>query len=198
MNLKNPTDQQLVKSILTGRPEAFSVLIKKTEGLVAQIIFKMVYNAEDRKDLAQDVYLKAYRNLSGFRFQSKLSTWIGQIAYNTSLNYLNKKKLILLNDKEEDGDDKLEWLAKKTTDLESDNLNTWMHNKDLSKILGSEMEKLSPLYKTILSLFHNEELSYKEIGEITGLPEGTLKNYLFRARKKMRDNLLKQYSKIDL
>ncbi|MEM7299391.1 MAG: sigma-70 family RNA polymerase sigma factor, partial [Bacteroidota bacterium] len=164
---------------------------KNTEGLVVQIIFKMVNNAEDRKDLAQEVYLKAYRNLSGFKFQAKLSTWIGQIAYNTCVNYLNKKKLMLL-------DEGLEQVAHKRQEFQDDNLHIWLQNKELSNILELAMADMPPLYKTILSLFHKEELSYKEIAAITGLREGTLKSYLFRARRKMRDNLLQKYKKEDL
>ena len=66
---------------------------------MAQITFRLLSNPEDRKDIAQDIYLKAYKNLSGFKFQSKLSTWIGQIAFNTCFNFLEKKKVILLDNK---------------------------------------------------------------------------------------------------
>ena len=74
----------------------------------------------------------------------------------------------------------------------------YVSDKERSEILGSEIDKLSPLYKTIVTLYHNEELSYQEIAKITNLPEGTLKNYLFRARKKLKDNLLSNYKRGDL
>jgi RNA polymerase sigma-70 factor (ECF subfamily) len=67
--------------------------------------------------------------------------------------------------------------------------------KDLSQILKSQLDKLSPVYKTLITLYHNEELSYSEIAEISGLPEGTVKNYLFRARKELRDKILQSYKK---
>ena len=88
-------EKDLVNRILRGESALFAAIIKQTQGLVAQIVFKLVKNPEDRKDLAQDIYLKTYKNLSTFQFQSKLSTWIGQIAYNTCLAYLDKKKLVL-------------------------------------------------------------------------------------------------------
>ncbi|MBK5271829.1 MAG: hypothetical protein JJE22_12530 [Bacteroidia bacterium] len=68
----NLADQQLVKKVLGGDTQAFGVIIKNTERLVAQIVFKMISNAEERKDIAQDIYLKAYSKLPGFKFQSKL------------------------------------------------------------------------------------------------------------------------------
>ncbi|HEX6429869.1 MAG TPA: sigma-70 family RNA polymerase sigma factor, partial [Niastella sp.] len=90
-------DQWLVETVLRGNTGAFTVIINKTERLVTQIIFKMVTSPEDRKDLAQEVYLKVYKNLSGFQFQSRLSTWIAQIAYNACINHLRKKKLVLVD-----------------------------------------------------------------------------------------------------
>jgi len=91
----NQEDQLLVSRVISGDTDAFRLIIKNTEGLVAQIVFKMIPNNEDRKDIAQDIYLKAFQSLSGFRFQSKISTWIARIAYNSCLNCLKKKKLIL-------------------------------------------------------------------------------------------------------
>ena len=79
--------QFLVNKVLRGDTYAFKSIINNTKGLTTQIIFKMIPNAEDRKDIAQDIYLKTFQNLGTFKFQSKLSTWIGQIAYNTCINF---------------------------------------------------------------------------------------------------------------
>ena len=91
----NPADKHLVDRVLRGDTRAFGIIIKNTENLVAQIVFKLIPVVEDRKDLAQDIYLKAFHNLAGFKFQSKLSTWIAQIAYNSCLSWIEKKKLVL-------------------------------------------------------------------------------------------------------
>jgi RNA polymerase sigma factor (sigma-70 family) len=190
-------DQKLVSRILKGDTKAFSIIVKNTEGLVAQIVFKMIPNNEDRKDLAQDVYLKAFNNLSGFRFQSKISTWIGQITYNVCLNYLERKKLVFpgnnSNGKYTD-DESLEMLSIDKFPFKNETEDI-IFRKDLSAILKTELENLSPLYKTLITLYHNEELNYAEIAVITNLPEGTVKNYLFRARKIIRENILLIYKK---
>jgi RNA polymerase sigma-70 factor (ECF subfamily) len=70
--------------------------------------------------------------------------------------------------------------------------------KELETILATAIEKLSPVHKTLITLYHQEELTYIEIAQITGLPEGTVKSYLFRARKQLKDNLLNQYKKEEL
>ncbi|MGU3377528.1 RNA polymerase sigma factor, partial [Chryseobacterium sp. M5A1_1a] len=131
-----------------------------------------------------------FKNLKQFKFQSKLSTWIGQIAYNTCLNYLEKKKMILLdyNFSDETQEEVLEKLAQQ---INSDNeTEKQIFQKELSEILTTEIEKLPPIYKVLLNLYHQEELSYSEISQITQLPEGTVKNYLFRARKALKISVL--------
>jgi len=193
----NLADQFLVDKVLHGDNNAFKAIIKNTEGLTAQIIFKMISNAEDRKDLAQDIYLKAFQKLGSFKFQSKLSTWVAQIAYNTCINYLQKKKLVLPDNNGENdksGDEVLE-IGNNKIDLFSNEPEKLIFKKELSEILKNEIDKLSPVYKTLITLYHNEELNYSEIAAITELPEGTIKNYLFRARKTLRDNLLLTYKK---
>jgi RNA polymerase sigma-70 factor (ECF subfamily) len=196
-NENNLTDQILVENVLHGDTNAFKTIIKNTEGLVAQIVFKMITGAEDRKDIAQDIYLKTFQKLASFRFQSKLSTWIAQIAYNTCINHLRKKKLLLIENSDADnesGDDTLAIMNKKIDPLNNETEKI-IFKKELSEILKREIDKLSPVYRTLITLYHNEELNYSEIGEITELPEGTVKNYLFRARKTLRDNLLLTYKK---
>jgi RNA polymerase sigma-70 factor (ECF subfamily) len=191
----NVSDQTLVGRVLGGDTNAFRLIMKNTEGLVGQIVYKMVKNPADRKDIAQDIYLRTFQKLNTFHFQSKLSTWIGQIAYNTCLGYLEKKKLVLLESvNDEDENEVLERLNHMIDPFVSETENHFFR-QELSAILKIEIEKLSPVYKTLITLYHNEELSYAEITEITQLPEGTVKSYLSRARKLLKDNLLLTYKK---
>lgn len=198
--INNKNDQFLINKVLSGDTNAFKFIVKNTEGLVAQIVFKMIPNSEDRKDIAQDIYLKVFQKLDGFKFQSKLSTWIAQITYNTCLNFLEKKQLVLvenITDETISEDETLEMWDNDVHILKNETEN-YISGKELSKILQIEINKLSPVYKTLITLYHNEELSYAEIAEITNLPEGTVKNYLFRARKTLRNNLLVNYKKENL
>lgn len=195
----NQTDQHLVNEVLSGNTQAFAVIIKNTEGLVAQIAFGMISNSEDRKDLVQDIYLKAFNNLHGFKFNSKLSTWIGRITYNTCLNYLEKRKLVVLDQNENEHPyAALEVFSNKTAINPKNSTELWIFKKQRAEILKSEVEKLSPIYKTLITLYHNEELSYEEIVKVTQLLEGTVKNYLYRARKSLKDSILLNYKKDEL
>jgi len=190
-----------VGRVLGGETNAFAIIIKNTENLVAKIIFDMIINDGDRKDIAQDVYMKAYQKLPGFKFQSKLSTWIGQICYNTCVDHLRKKKLVFtenIYETESDSSNELLDMMNTARGNFDEPVDTIVIGKNISEIVKKKIEKLSPVYKTLISLYHNEELSYDEIGTITGLPPGTVKSYLFRARRELKNDLLLHYKKEDL
>jgi len=191
------TDRALVHKVLNGETHAFAVIISYTESLVAQIVFKMISNEEDKRDIAQDIYLKAFQKLDSFRFKSKLSTWIAQIAYNTCINYLEKKKLIFINYFQTDQENEAERFDRiagfSMDDTESD-----FSRHELAGILKMEINRLPTLYKILVTLYYNEELSFAEIAQITELPEGTIKSYLYRSRKILRENLLQKYKREEL
>ncbi|MDI9340340.1 MAG: sigma-70 family RNA polymerase sigma factor [Sediminibacterium sp.] len=177
------SDNVIVTNILNGNIQDFAIVVKNTEKLVTQIIRKMTVIEDDQKDLVQDIYLKVYQNLSSFQFKSKLSTWIANIAYNTTINYLQKKKIPII-----ELETRHETTLTLTVNPESEAINT-----EKMEILNSEIDKLPPLYKTLITLYHLEELPNKEIAEITNLPEGTIKSYLYRARKILKDNINQHY-----
>jgi RNA polymerase sigma factor (sigma-70 family) len=192
----NSADKHLVDRVLRGDSRAFGIIIKNTENLVAQIVFKFIPVVEDRKDLAQDIYMKAFHNLAGFKFQSKLSTWIAQIAYNSCLSWIEKKKLVLSGNLHEDEE------MYETTDARvynhssvENNSENKLFKKELSVILRKEIEGLPAIYQTLITLFHQESMTYEELSQITGLSEGTVKSSLFRARKMLKENLLSKYQR---
>jgi RNA polymerase sigma-70 factor (ECF subfamily) len=199
---QNTTDRHLVERVLGGDTNAFGIIVKNTENLVAKIVFDTVTNDGDRKDIAQDIYLKAYQKLPSFKFQSKLSTWIAQISYNTCIDYLRKKKLVLaentLEESESGLDNDMLDMINNTKGNFDGSADTFVIKKNVAEIVKAGIEKLPPVYKTLVTLYHSEELSYEEIGTITGLPEGTVKSYLFRARKELKTHLLLQYKKEDI
>ena len=152
----------------------------------------MVSTVEDRKDLAQDIYLKTFHNLGGFKFQSKLSTWIARIA-DTCLSWIEKKKLVFPGNL---GDDENEDLPLKSVYHHSyQDSESIISRKELSGILTKEIEDLPAIYKTLITLFHHGSMTYEELSQVTGLPEGTVKSSLVRARKMLKEKLLSKYQK---
>ncbi|MBA4168249.1 MAG: sigma-70 family RNA polymerase sigma factor [Chitinophagaceae bacterium] len=178
------TDQQLVDGIISGDKKAVVTLIRQTENLVAKIICNLVAAQEDRRDIVQDTYLKVFHKIHTFTFQSKLSTWIGQIAYHTAINWMRKKQPHYPGNLEE-----MEEVSN------SPSPERMIVHKELMQVLQQHIQTLPQVQQLLISLFHQQELSYAEIRTITGMPEGTIKNYLFRARKELKRQLLLTHSK---
>ncbi len=181
-----PEDRQLVADILQGRKGAFEELLRAYKKLVVHIVFRMINNSADREDICQDVFFKIFQNISSFRQEAKLSTWIGRIAYNCCLNYLEKKKTFLMEDF---------WQEKNWEDVEGDIISpvesaVWT---DLKVKVMTEMERMPVNYRLALTLFHLDGLGYREIAEVMNLPEGTIKSYLFRARYYLKKKLMHHY-----
>jgi RNA polymerase sigma factor (sigma-70 family) len=177
-------DKALVAQVLSGDRQAFRMLIKQHERLVSHMVGRLIDSSEDREELCQDVFLKVYEKLNEFTFQSKLSTWIATIAYRHAINHLRKRK-INISDLPEDETHIERFIA-------IDDASESLAEKEMDEIVLKLVEKLPSQYKAILTLYHVQEMSYPEIVEITGLPEGTVKNYLFRARQLLKEKV-KQY-----
>lgn len=175
------TDQELVSSILKGDLGSFTLLVKQNERLVFAMVRKLLGNRnEDVEDVCQEVFLKIYHNLASFKQESKLSTWIARIAYNAAINYCEKRSLATTE------------LTDKTEAPENDQSpENALIEQDERSYLQAQIERLPVNYKTCLMLFHYEEMNYKEIEQITGWPESTVKSNLFRARKMLKEQLEK-------
>jgi RNA polymerase sigma factor (sigma-70 family) len=192
MKAETMDSKLLVKKTLAGNRKAFESIIQQHQRLVSHIVFRMVPNQPDREDICQDVFVKVYQHLGSFQFESKLSTWIAKIAYNTCLNYLEKKKVLLFDDIS--GDDRsLESLPGNA--LAPDRL---AEEKQTSSLLRKEIRKLPVHYKTIITLYHLDHMSYNEISEAMDLPGGTVKSHLFRARRLLKERLMSKYQPEDL
>ncbi|MGV8093695.1 MAG: RNA polymerase sigma factor [Mangrovibacterium sp.] len=171
----NETD--LIKSVLDGEPRAFSVLLKRYQRPVHSLIRQIIPGREDAEELTQDVFVKAFNNLSSFRGSSKLSTWLFRIAYNTTISYTRKRKLLY-----SDIDEKVfNNISDETVDelLDREDDEAVMHQ------IEAAVEKLNPEDKALISLYYTQERSVKEIAAITGLTPENVKIKLYRVRKKI-------------
>ncbi|MGB8194188.1 MAG: sigma-70 family RNA polymerase sigma factor [Chitinophagaceae bacterium] len=185
----------LVKHVLGGNRDAFRQLIRRYERLVCSIVFKMIDGKEDREDICQEVFINVYDKLSSFRFQSKLSTWIGNIAFNKAVNFLKKRKYQLLEDMYRPIGDDSETLKYEETAELTDALplpDEKLFNKERIVLLHKAMNRLTPVQRTIVQLFHQQDCSLDDITSITGLPVNTVKSHLFRARKTLKSEVLKK------
>lgn len=178
-------DRTLVRKIIAGDLQAFRLLIQRHERLVGHMIGRLVKNQEEKEELCQDVFLRVHEKLGEFTFQSKLSTWIATIAYRHAINHLRKNKMAYADIPDEE--------SFTSHFVNAENPETVLEDEDMDGFVKRMIDELPAQYKAVITLYHVEGMTYPEICEVTQMPEGTVKNYLFRAR-----NLLKEKVKMYL
>lgn len=184
-------DDELIAQIRRGNANAYRILVDNHKNLVWHMVLRMVSQQEDAEDLCQDVFLNVFRNIRNFRGDSKLSSWIGSIAYHVCIDFLRKKgreKSLLTQNPIPD-----------TCGITSIYVAGGKIDRDrLKTVVHAIIEQLPVQYRTVITLCHLENCSYKEIAGITGMPEGTVKSYISRAKDMIREQVLKQIPDIQL
>lgn len=194
-------ERELVRNILAGDARAFEQFVGRYQNLVSHIIFRMVSHRQDREELCQEVFMKAYQHLGKFRFHARLSTWIGRIAYHAAINHLHKMKVPLFDDeaagsvRAAEARDRRNTLAQVSEGCfgAHPTPETLAERAEMQALVQAEIERLPPVARTILTLFHHDQLRIREIAEIMRMPAGTVKSHLFRAREKLKNRLLSIY-----
>ncbi|MFP4228280.1 MAG: RNA polymerase sigma factor [Salinivenus sp.] len=194
------TERELVEQVLDGDRAAFLAFIERYERLVKHVVFRMVDDERDREELCQDVFVRAYRYLDGFRFESKLSTWLARIARNTCLNHLEKKEMPLYADHAPAPDGEAPDARAALNRVEDPNADTEQPTEDREQrdVVRRGLAALPEHYRTALTLYHLEGMSVSQISDIMDNPEGTVKSHLYRGRKKLKDWLTEHYGQEEL
>ena len=180
-------DGDLITGALAGEGFCFDELVKRYHRPIASFIFRMIGNRETALDLTQDVFIKVYGSLDRYRPEFKFSTWIYKIASNTAIDHLRKASLstsplYFVNDEEEV---ELQIPAKGPSPERA------LQRSERRAQIEEVIAQLPPRYRELILLRHVSELGYDEIAEVTGLPLGTVKNRIFRAREAMRKHLVR-------
>ena len=198
------TEIQVIQRVLQGEVNDFETLVQRYQNLVAHIVFRMVSQHADREEICQEVFIKAFQNLASFRFESKFSTWIGRITYNTCINYLKKKKIPLVQDElapapyAHNGASGASLPITRSLHTQASRPDELYERDELADLVQGEIDHLPPAYRVIVTLFHQEDMSIKDIASVLRLPEGTVKSHLFRARNIIKNRLLAEYQPEDI
>lgn len=184
------SDKALISLIKNGDKEAFSILIKRYEKKVLNILYLQLGNTPDLEDLVQEVFIKVFKNVKNFRGESQFSTWLYRIAVNVSYDYKRKSKDIYSLDDplKEDEEDTFEKIIPNN---DEDPLSI-IEGEELRNKLRKLIKELPKEYQEVLILREYEGLSYEEISKILNCPIGTVESRLFRARKELKEKLLKE------
>lgn len=176
-------DQALIDRCLSGDNRAFNDLINCYKRQIFALIFRIVNDQNDAEDIAQETFIKAFRNLSSYNPSYPFITWLFKIAHNSAIDFLRARKPESLSIHDEENPLEIE-----DTDL---SLEEKIESASQQELIERTLGSLPPLYREILVLRHQQELSYEEISDTLNIPVGTVKIRLFRARDIMKQKLMR-------
>jgi RNA polymerase sigma-70 factor, ECF subfamily len=179
------SDAQLVARALAGSQEAFRELVLRFERPVYSLIVRMVQDPATAEDLAQEAFVKAYRSLSTYDASRKLSSWLFKIAHNTTIDHLRRHVPDTVSLEAPQDEEGRGGLAAILSDASVEDPAAAAERRDMARSLERAISRLRPEYREAVVLFYLEGATYQEICDVTGLPLGTVKTNLHRARKEL-------------
>ena len=168
-----PEDGELVAMTLGGNSEAFTLLVERYDRAVYHLAYRTLHNVEEARDATQEAFFKAYRSLRTFKVGAKFSTWIFAITYHACCDRLARNKRYS-NEEMPDRADTAPGPEREAIAL------------DEARRLRAAIDALPEKYRTVITLYHLQGKQYEEIAEVLGLPLGTVKTHLFRAKEQLR------------
>ena len=180
-------DNEIISRVLKGEQNAYAELVNRYQAYVFTLVLRMIKNREDAEEVAQDVFVKAYRSLADFRGESKFSTWLYTIANTTSITFLRKKKLDVHS---LDNEKVFEAADNRVSGFRA-NL---IEQKSRINMVNKAIDLLSPDDAEIITLFYKAEQNLEEISRILRLETNTVKVRLHRARTRLKEKMEKNFS----
>jgi len=180
--MKEEIEDIIIGKIKTGDFSACRYIVDKYKSFVFNIALRILRNREDAEEVAQDSFIKAFKAIDSFKYQSKFSTWLYRITFNNAISRTRQKKFF-----QEEINEEITEL--KNLSVCADGLEN-LNRLDRRNILRNAMENLSKDENLLISLYYYEENSMAEVAEIVGLDENLVKVKIHRARKKLHGLLL--------
>ena len=182
------TDRELVATAAAGIEGSFEELVRRYQRPISSYVYRMVGDYEAALDLTQEIFIKVYGSLARYRSEFKFSTWLYKIAHNSAVDHLRRnagRERSLFTGIEGD---------QYELPIESSSLSPEQESERRERRVEIEMvvRSLPAAYRELIALRHSQDLTYEEIVEVTGLPLGTVKNRLFRAREMMRQQFVER------
>jgi RNA polymerase sigma-70 factor (ECF subfamily) len=185
MGLNDLDDQQLLERVRNGEREAYRPLVERHQASLFRMAYARVRDEEDARDIVQGAFIKAWTHLDGFRQDASFLTWMRRIVENLCTDHARKK----IRRKTGSYDDAIATRDEDGTILDghqADDPAKALHNRQIRERIGAALDQLSEEQRQILLLREIDGLSYKEIAEHVGIPEGTVMSRLFYARKRVQ------------
>jgi RNA polymerase sigma factor (sigma-70 family) len=181
------TDNDIIQLVRKGDQQAYAQLVTKYQNYVFTIILRYLPSREDAEEVAQDVFVKAYRSLGDFRGESKFSTWLYTITTTTCITFLRKNKLDVQS------------LDNEKVFAQADNMDGGMRANQVEQksrvaMVNQAIKMLSPEDAQVITLFYKGEQSLDEIAQVLGQETNAVKVRLHRARQRLKEKMEKYFA----
>lgn len=181
------TDIDIISAVLNGNQQAYAEIIKRHKAFVFTLVLRYIKSREDAEELAQDVFVKAYRALADFKGDSKFSTWLYTIVTTTCISFLRRKKL---ETHSMDNEKVFESIENKDSGLNANQV----EQKSRVAMVNNAIALLSPDDAEIVTLFYKGEQTLEEIAQVLGIEANTVKVRLHRARTRLKEKMEKHFA----
>jgi RNA polymerase sigma factor (sigma-70 family) len=181
-----PEDMEIISLVVKGDQKAYSLLVERYQNFVFTVVLRYVKSREDAEEVAQDVFVKAYRSLADFKGASKFSTWLYTITTTSSLSFLRKKKpdvQSLDNEK----------VFETADHMDSGMRANQIEQKSRLNMVNEAIKLLSPDDALVISLFYKGEQTLEEIAQVMGKEPNAVKVQLHRARSRLKEKMQKYF-----
>jgi RNA polymerase sigma-70 factor (ECF subfamily) len=187
-NIREISDADLVSTAASGFEAGFEELVRRYQRPIVSYVYRMLSDYEASLDVTQEVFIKVYNSLERYSTDFKFSTWLYRIAHNAAIDHIRRNSVSTqsLETENSDGTYQLQIECPNPTPEQHRERSEWRTE------IEAVVKKLPASYRDLILLRHSRDLSYDEIAEVTGLPLGTVKNRLFRAREMMRGLLVER------
>ncbi|MBD0279397.1 MAG: sigma-70 family RNA polymerase sigma factor [Bacteroidota bacterium] len=182
-----PSDSEIISQVVRGDQNAYATLVERYQNYVFTIVLRYVKNREDAEEVAQDVFIKAYRSLADFKGTAKFSTWLYTVTTTTCITFLRKNKL------------EVHSLDNEKVFAAADNIDSGaranqIEQKSRVNMVNEAIRLLNPEDAQIITLFYKGEQTLEEIARILGKEPNTVKVQLHRARGRLKEKMQKHFS----
>lgn len=190
-NYADQDDRALAALAAQGREGAYRELLSRYERPVFSLVFRMVRDRALAEDLAQEAFIRAFNAIDSYDATYKFSSWIFKIANNHTIDHLRKRKLdtVSIHGSPSASSAEEQERTRITLESTSEQPDAYVESRELGGMVEEAIGQLRPEYRTAILLRHVEGYAYEEIAETMELPLGTVKTYLHRARKELKDIL---------
>jgi RNA polymerase sigma-70 factor (ECF subfamily) len=181
-DVRGLADCELICHAISGRGHGFEELVRRYQRPITSYVFRMIGDYEASLDVTQEVFIKVYNSLEKYSPAYKFSTWLYRIAHNAAVDHLRRTPSGTQSLEAQNADGSYEFqIESRSPSPEQD-----QQRREWRTEIEAAVRCLPPVYRDLILLRHSKDLSYDEIAQVTGLPLGTVKNRLFRAREMMR------------